>query len=486
MDAHQWTITVIVVVVAMLVLALAVLLGYRWGRRTGAGKHGDAGNGNALAARSAVPRANGDHAGSRDGLRGVSSVFGEGTVRAAEEQFINVMPDMLVIVDDGGRIRYVSPAARNLALVGDTGFINDDLAQVAAMVAADGQTRDREITVDSHERQSGDHPGRGVKAGTVNPARQRHLLIHVGAIDGHRVAVFIRDISERRRFEMMRRDFVTNVSHELKTPAGAIALLAETITDAADDPDAVRYFSGRISKESERLTNLVQRLIELQRAESTSGIASAQQVDALDVVKDAAQQNAVQAEHKHIDIRVTHSGGPAAVRVDRRALTTAVKNLIENAIHYSPSDTTVTADVARHDAEGTVTIRVIDQGIGIPEQSLDRIFERFYRVDPARSRDTGGTGLGLAITKHCVEECGGTISAWSHEGSGSTFTIELPLDGDAGEADASDGAGAGAGDAVDAGAAGAALAGDHAQPLDRANKAEQLGTVEQTGAETAV
>ena len=117
-----------------------------------------------------------------------------------------------------------------------------------------------------------------------------------------------------------------------------------------------------------------------------------------------------------------------------------------------------------------MTIRVIDQGIGIPEQSLDRIFERFYRVDPARSRDTGGTGLGLAITKHCVEECGGTISAWSHEGSGSTFTIELPLDGDA----------------VDAGAAGAVLAGDHAQPLERANKAEQLGTVEQTGAETAV
>lgn len=434
MDAHQWVVTVAAVLVLVLVSAFAVLLGYRWGRRAGAGTHGDVHHDDTAGARPAATRANGGPAGPDDGSHGASSVFGSGAVRAAEEQFITVMPDMLVIADTDGRIRYVSPAARDLGLAGNDGFTNDDIAQVVSMVAADGQMRDREITLESRGRLGeGDRPGRGVKAGTVNPARHRHLLIHVGAIDESRVAVFIRDITERRRFEMMRRDFVTNVSHELKTPAGAISLLAETITDAADDPDAVRYFSGRISKESERLTNLVQRLIELQRAESTSGIGSVQQVDALDVVNDAAQQNAVQAEHKHIEIRVTHSGGPAMVRVDRRALTTAVKNLIENAIHYSPQDTTVTADIARHDTEGTVTVRVIDQGIGIPEQSLDRIFERFYRVDPARSRDTGGTGLGLAITKHCVEECGGTISAWSHEGSGSTFTIELPLaagDGD--------------------------------------------------------
>ena len=224
---------------------------------------------------------------------------------------------------------------------------------------------------------------------------------------------------------MMRRDFVTNVSHELKTPAGAISLLAETITDAADDPDAVRYFSGRISKESERLTNLVQRLIELQRAESTAGIASVRQVDALDVVRDAAQQNAVQAEHKHIDIRVTHTGGPALIMVDSRALTTAVKNLIENAIHYSPEGTTVTADIARHDAEGTVTIRVIDQGIGIPEQSLDRIFERFYRVDKARSREMGGNGLGLSIAQEIVNLHQGTIDVQSQPGEGTRFIVEL-------------------------------------------------------------
>lgn len=428
MDARQLAIAVIVVVA---VSALAVLLGYRWGRRASAQTRHDAGeSGAGTKGNPAEEPAKETAAQSNDvgGFTRQQSVFGCGTVRQAEEQFIKSMPDMLVIADDQGHIRYVSPAAEALAVVKHGQFVSDDMAQVAAMVAADGQIRDREITLESRQLLGeGDRPGRGVKAGTASPTHTRHLMIHAGPIDESRVAVFIRDISERRRFEMMRRDFVTNVSHELKTPAGAISLLAETITDAADDPDAVRYFSGRISKESERLTNLVQRLIELQRAESTAGIASARQVDALDVVRDAAQQNAVQAEHKNIDIRVTHTGGPALIMVDSRALTTAVKNLIENAIHYSPEGTTVTADIARHDAEGTVTIRVIDQGIGIPEQSLDRIFERFYRVDPARSRDTGGTGLGLAITKHCVEECGGTISAWSHEGSGSTFTIELPL-----------------------------------------------------------
>ena len=450
MDVRQLAIAVIIVIG---VAVLAVLLGYRWGRRASDRVWDDAAGGARHDAARPDAGMNGNPAKAANDAGGFTrqqSVFGRGTVRQAEEQFIKIMPDMLVIADGEGHIRYVSPAANALGVVKDGQFASDDMTQVVSMVAADGQTRDREITMESRQLLGeGDRPGRGIKAGTASPTHTRHVLIHAGPIDEHRVAVFIRDISERRRFEMMRRDFVTNVSHELKTPAGAISLLAETITDAADDPDAVRYFSQRISKESERLTNLVQRLIELQRAESTAGIAAARRVDALDVVEDAAKQNEVQAEHKHIEIRVTHTGGQAWIMVDPRALTTAVKNLIENAIHYSPEGTTVTADIARHDAEATVTVRVIDQGIGIPEQSLDRIFERFYRVDPARSRDTGGTGLGLAITKHCVEECGGTISAWSHEGSGSTFTIELPLaasDDDGGERNGNSDGGIGAHD----------------------------------------
>ena len=238
----------------------------------------------------------------------------------------------------------------------------------------------------------------------------------------------------------MRRDFVTNVSHELKTPAGAISLLAETIGDAADDPDMVKYFAGRVSKESERLTELVHRLIDLQKAQSAAAVLNAERLSVLALVREAIVENQVNAESKHISMVLSLNGKQKLVYVegaenavdrddvfinaDHETIKTAVKNLVENAINYSPEHTTVAVDVGSSD--GKVSIRVVDQGIGIPESSLDRIFERFYRVDPARSRETGGTGLGLAITKHCVQDCGGTIAVWSREGEGSTFTITLP------------------------------------------------------------
>ena len=255
--------------------------------------------------------------------------------------------------------------------------------------------------------------------------------------------MFINDVTEQRRFERMRRDFVTNVSHELKTPAGSISLLAETVSDAADDPGAVRYFAGRITKESARLTELVTHLIELQRAQDAPAMLKAQRISAMSVVRAAVGENLVQAGAKHIAIRLSLRGEQAlvdadaaaadeaqrdiAIMVDRETLTMAVKNLVENAIRYSPEYTTVSVSVSLCKDPSSMTIRVIDQGIGIPSASLDRVFERFYRVDPARSRATGGSGLGLAITKHCVQECGGTISVWSREGEGSTFTIELPV-----------------------------------------------------------
>ena len=214
----------------------------------------------------------------------------------------------------------------------------------------------------------------------------------------------------------------------------------------------MKYFSGRISKESERLTELVHRLIDLQKAQSAAAMLNAERLSVLSVAREALAENQVKAESKHISLVLSVNGRQVLVHAnaeelakeaeqnldvfvvaDHETIKTAVKNLVENAINYSPEHTTVAVGIGIE--SGKVAIRVVDQGIGIPAASLSRIFERFYRVDPARSRETGGTGLGLAITKHCVEDCGGTISVWSREGEGSTFTITMPQASGAAEPD---------------------------------------------------
>ncbi|KAB8286657.1 histidine kinase [Bifidobacterium ramosum] len=391
------------------------------------------------------------------------SLFGEDVpVRAAERGLIEVAPEAVFVCDGRGHVRYASPGARTFSLM-DNGRLNSaDIADILSLVVADGQTREREVHLPADRtRRNGVQLGRGVQPGQEVPSDTLYLRVRIGRVVDGLYAVFLVDMSERRRFEAMRRDFVTNVSHELKTPAGAISLLAETITDAADDPDAVRYFSGRVAKESNRLTELVHRLIDLQKAQSMEGVVAMRPVSVMDVVRAAIGENQVQADAKSIDLRLTLRGvavptvvsdatnttdttavatdatdattnassdasaADVTVMADAESLKTAVKNLVENAIHYSPAHTVVAIGV--DDRDGKVTIRVVDQGIGIPAESLGRIFERFYRVDPARSRETGGSGLGLAITKHCVQECGGTIAVWSREGEGSTFTIELPV-----------------------------------------------------------
>lgn len=378
------------------------------------------------------------------------SLFGADVpVRAAERGLVDTMPDAIIVCDHTGKVRYLSPGAKSFALVLRGRLSSDEIGDILSLVVADGTVREREVSMSMDHLDRTNAPelnGRGLQPGQEVPSDTLYLRVRVGRVVDDLYAIYLKDMSDQRRFETMRRDFVTNVSHELKTPAGAIALLAETITDAADDPDAVRYFSGRVAKESSRLTELVRRLIDLQKAQSMEGVVDMKPVHVMDVVRDAIGENQPQAGARHIDIRLTLNGSNAPlesggapdgadraadgdesdiiVMADAESLKTAVKNLVENAIHYSPEHTVVAVGVARKD--GKVTIRVVDQGIGIPAESLGRVFERFYRVDPARSRETGGSGLGLAITKHCVQECGGTISVWSREGEGSTFTIELP------------------------------------------------------------
>jgi two-component system sensor histidine kinase SenX3 len=242
------------------------------------------------------------------------------------------------------------------------------------------------------------------------------------------VALLLTDVSEQRRLEAVRRDFVANVSHELKTPVGALTLLAEAVQDAADDAPTVARFANRMQQEGARLTRLVGELMELSRVQGMDPMPTATPVDVKAVVEEAADRGRFAAEQAGIELAVG-CDDDLLVRGNEAQLVTAVSNLVDNAIAYSADGTRVEV-LARagsdHQARPTVDISVIDQGLGIADADLDRIFERFYRVDPARSRATGGTGLGLAIVKNIVTNHLGTVTVSSVVGEGSTFTIRLP------------------------------------------------------------
>jgi two-component system sensor histidine kinase SenX3 len=242
------------------------------------------------------------------------------------------------------------------------------------------------------------------------------------------VCLLLSDVSEQRRLEAVRRDFVANVSHELKTPVGALTLLAEAIQDAADEPAMVARFASRIQHEGSRLARLVGELMELSRVQGADPMPGAAEVDVRMIITEAIERTRLAAEQASIS--VTYACPDALkVRGNEAQLATAVANLVDNAIAYSGSGTRVAvaaSETTDEDGRPTVDIAVTDQGIGIAEVERDRIFERFYRVDPARSRATGGTGLGLAIVRNIVTNHLGSISVWSAVGSGSTFTIRLP------------------------------------------------------------
>ena len=249
------------------------------------------------------------------------------------------------------------------------------------------------------------------------------LQVRVAQLDPQHVLVLAEDRTESARIETTRRDFTVNVSHELKTPVGAISLLAETLQDAAEDPEAVRHFAGRMQQESVRLGALVQEIIELSRLQLKGSEHPVSIVNVDGVIAEATDRAKVVASGKDIDLVV--KGDPDAyVYGYHNLLVTAVRNLVDNAISYSPEHTSVGIGVRRRGE--LVEVSVVDQGIGITPEQQTRIFERFYRVDPARSRATGGTGLGLSIVKHVAADHGGDVSIWSNEGQGSTFTLRIP------------------------------------------------------------
>jgi two-component system, OmpR family, sensor histidine kinase SenX3 len=260
----------------------------------------------------------------------------------------------------------------------------------------------------------------------------RLLAVRVARLDDDLILLLVEDRTSEHRVETMRRDFVANVSHELKTPVGAITVLAEAVADARDDPAAVERFSQRMVIETNRLSHLVQQIIDLSRVQDDDVVDEAQPIDVDQLVADALDRIGVDASAKHISL--VKAGTSELVTVGHRAqLLIALGNLVENAVSYSSPYTRVVVDVqvsrSSPDAEtpDQLEISVADQGLGIPESEQQRIFERFYRVDRARSRSTGGTGLGLSIVKHIMAGHQGSVRVWSAPGRGSTFTLTLPL-----------------------------------------------------------
>jgi two-component system sensor histidine kinase SenX3 len=313
-----------------------------------------------------------------------------------------------IVVDGSGRVLEASSSAVSHGLVRGSDLTHNELRHLSRQVLRDGIIREAELEL-----------ARGpLGAGRI------HVGVRLAPISGNLVLVLVDDRTQARRVEEVRRDFVVNVSHELKTPVGGLALLAEAVEDAADDPEAVSRFAGRMKVEAGRLTRLVSEIVDLSRLQTADLLSELVLVDITDCAHHAVDHTRLLAQNRHIT--VDHTADPTQLRVygDPELITTAIRNLVTNAIAYSDDHTRVSV-VARRGAE-IVEVAVSDQGQGISPQDQERIFERFYRVDSARSRATGGTGLGLSIVKHICANLGGDVVVWSQEAHGSTFTIRLP------------------------------------------------------------
>ena len=252
---------------------------------------------------------------------------------------------------------------------------------------------------------------------------KRKIKIAVTSLDEDSILILINDESEKARVDAIRRDFIANISHELKTPIGALSLLSEAISQAKDDPEAMERFANRIKSEAKRLEDLVREIINLSRLQGEDPLTDPHPIEMGAVVNEAIAQAETNAESRQITVE-RGDKHEAWVLGDRQQLIMAVHNLVENAINYSPEGTRVSVELKS--VGDVIEVDVVDQGIGIKETDLERIFERFYRVDPARSRETGGTGLGLSIVKHVAQNHGGEVKVWSKIGVGSTFALRLP------------------------------------------------------------
>jgi two-component system sensor histidine kinase SenX3 len=319
---------------------------------------------------------------------------------------LSVLRSSALVVDENDQVLQASAPAYVLGLVKENALQVPELLDLVRQVRRDGEARQTDL-----ELHRG--PGTGLT----------YVHARVAALSSRLVLVLAEDRTRERRVEAIRRDFVANVSHELKTPVGALTLLTEAVQEAADDPEAVVRFSSRMRTEASRLNHLVQQIIELSRLQDASVLDRPSAVDVDTVITRAIDINAIEADAKGITL--VHEG-PHGLQAggDPDQVGLALGNLVANAVAYSGPDSRVVVSAMPDGA--MLDLSVTDQGIGIPAGEIERIFERFYRVDPARHRSTGGTGLGLSIVKHVAASHGGEVTVWSQEGKGSTFTLRLP------------------------------------------------------------
>lgn len=327
---------------------------------------------------------------------------------AGIDDVLSALRSSAIVLDDSLNLVKASPAAYAFGLVRGERVIVPELLDLATAVIRDGEIQEAQLELDRSRHST----------------RKLYMLARLAPLTSHLVLILIDDRTRAVRLDEIRRDFVANVSHELKTPVGALTLLAEAVYDASDDPEAVQRFAQQMEREGSRLTHLVEEIINLSRLQYDDPVDSPEVVKIDHVVEAAIDRSRVDAENRKI--RLT-SGGQAGLTVlgNEHQLIVALGNLVENAVSHSPAHTRVGVAARRRDE--LVEISVTDQGYGIAKPDQERVFERFYRVDPARSRSTGGTGLGLSIVKHIAAGHGGDVAVWSVPGAGSTFTIRLPL-----------------------------------------------------------
>jgi two-component system sensor histidine kinase SenX3 len=321
-------------------------------------------------------------------------------------KLIQSLPDIVIWVDGDNKIKYASEVALNLNIA------REDKIQIEALE-----------TLISMARKIDEPLIKKVKAKRPLGIAKLNLDTWVMRLERGEVLLWAQNNSVVSRVETMRRDFVANISHELKTPVGALSLLAEAIEESGKDFESIQKFAKRIGPETKRLTNVIRDIIDLSQVQSDDPLASANPIEVDKVINDAVDAVQLLADLNNVEISQVIEPDVKIVG-DEYQLIMAIRNLLTNAITFSPASSRITVGAKLKD--GVVEITVSDQGIGISLENQSRIFERFYRVDPARSRSTGGTGLGLAIVKHVCENHGGEVSVWSVPGQGSTFTMKFP------------------------------------------------------------